>query len=37
MMGLSGIGREENEAACYFEVSLGDQYADVPKESCNQS
>ncbi|WP_281864160.1 threonine aldolase family protein [Planomicrobium okeanokoites] len=34
-IGLSGYVREIDQGNCYFEVSLGDAYSDVPKEKID--
>lgn len=36
-IGLSSYVREVNEKECYFEVSLGDLYATVPKDQLKQA
>jgi threonine aldolase len=36
-IGLSSYIRETSEEACYYEVSLGDRYAAVPKEELHQA
>jgi hypothetical protein len=36
-IGLSSYLRETSEEACYYEVSLGDRYAAVPKEELHKA
>ncbi|MFD1038383.1 threonine aldolase family protein [Virgibacillus byunsanensis] len=36
-IGITGKLKEIDENTCYFEVSLGDQYREVPKESINNA
>lgn len=35
-IGISGYVRETGEERCYFEVSLGDMYREIPKEALNK-
>ncbi|MFE7061604.1 threonine aldolase family protein [Sutcliffiella sp. NPDC057660] len=36
-IGLTSYVRETSEEACHYEVSLGDRYADVPKEELHKA
>lgn len=36
-IGLSSYVRETSEEACYYEVSLGDRYATIPKEELRKA
>lgn len=35
-IGLTSYLRETSEEACYYEISIGDQYANVPKENIKK-
>jgi threonine aldolase len=36
-IGFTGNLREISEEACYYEVSIGDRYAEIPKEELNEA